>query len=401
MHAPQEILDRWLCGFSPQMPGHVKSALAQLDRYEAAEHPQLLNWNHGELDALLHIIDQQRLEFSEEDSRANVRLEVAGFLDRVVSRGQADPTWRKLSQRLREARLTGTIMYSADKRKVVTIWDAKAGLPLLCPDDAREESSRVSRRYVPTLAEWKNNGKAVHKVVFTMPNYAPGQLAKGMKAIFKRFKRVVLGKRFPEVKGALCTLEAPLSANREWNVHLNVLLMCDGYLDYAKLRGLWHWQLDAYRVREGAEGIEATLRELVKYPVQAMPSKSHRTAAAGSYAPAMLEWTAAEFQEWWQGHQRFRRTRSYGLLFGLEKPPKEGLDGFVSVGTVTREGTSLIRRFALLDSIPGDKSLQTDHRQRLKSYLRHLLGDPHRHRAALQLLRQGAQAWQTLQPLAH
>ncbi len=30
----------------------------------------------------------------------------------------------------------------------------------------------------------------------------------------------------------------------------------------------------------------------------------------------MIEWPPERFLEWWEGHRRFRRTRSYGCLFG-------------------------------------------------------------------------------------
>lgn len=34
------------------------------------------------------------------------------------------------------------------------------------------------------------------------------------------------------------------------------------------------------------------------------------------YAPAMIDWPPERFLEWWEAHRRFRRTRSYGCLFG-------------------------------------------------------------------------------------
>jgi hypothetical protein len=401
MREPFAVTTKWVLAGGDALtspPPAVQAAYRQIDRQNRASTAHYIDWSSEEIEPLLHLVDQQRLEFDIEDSHANVRLAVARYLETTVTIASADPSIWKLSARLRAARQTGTLMYNPMAKKFITIWDDKAGLPLLCPDDAREEAMRVQRRYVPTLVDWRNNGKAVHKLVLTMPNYAAGSLREGMDTIFKRFRRLVLKSgRFPEIKGALVTLEAPLSEHRDWNVHLNVIVMCDGFLDYGKLRALWHWQVDAYRLRGSQEDVETALRELIKYPVQAMPSKSDGHARNGSRAPALTEWTAAEFIEWWDAHQRFRRTRTYGLLFGLDDPEPESLEGFVSIGFVCHDGTRLVRRLTLLDSIPGDKSSGTGALDRYRRAIERLHGPPDAAREGLQLAEQAIAAWEQIQ----
>jgi hypothetical protein len=457
MREPLRVISQWMLTAdnlrSP--PPLVQAAYKQVGREDEGEAQHWIDWSDDELTQLLQVVDQQRLEFSEEDAHANVRLAVARYLETTVIPSVADPAIWKLPERLRNARKEGTLMYHPAQQKFVTIWDEKAGLPLLCPDDAREEAMRLQRRYVPILADWRNSGKAVHQGVFTTPNVAPGKLRAEMRRICKRLVDVLWKSgKFPQIKGMMVTLEAPLSRHRDWNVHLNVLLMCDGYLDYGDVRRAWHWDVELQRVRVDpkkdesyADAIKRSMRELVKYPVRAMPEKSHAKAAAAradasgrdhgahdadgreetgrlevpggtggdrsdeatararsddrAAAPALIDWTAAEWIEWWEAHQKFRRTRTYGELYGIAKPEPESLDGFVAVGFVRREGTQLIRRLTLLDSIPGDKSSETSLVDRYRRALQSLRGPPDEARRALQLTSEAMQAWQQHPDLTH
>lgn len=392
----ESVLHSWLVNAHDVLdpPARVIAAKEQIARQENAQGGHWLNWQPQALEDLLQLVDQQRLEFSAEESHANVRTAVARYLDHVVMPQCADLAIRKLPGRLREARQSGLVMWNPSDQRFVTLWDTKAGLPLLCPDDAREEAMRLQRRYVPTLTGWRNNGKALHYAVFTMPNFEPGKLRQGMQAIFKRFRALLKSGKFPEIVGALCTLEAPLGRCRDWNVHLNVVLMCDGFLDYKKLREQWHWDVEIQRLRGDQEAIEATLRELVKYPVQAMPSKSASKADRERAAPAMTEWTAQEWVEWWNAHKGFRRTRTYGELFGIEKPEAESLDGFIALGQVKHDGQAFRFRSALLDSIPGDKSSGVGYLDRLRRHLRGLSGPPDEALAMLEAAAEVEKRWQ-------
>ena len=55
-------------------------------------------------------------------------------------------------------------------------------------------------------------------------------------------------------------------------------------------------------------------------------------------APPMLEWTAAELIEWMKAQRGFRRTRSYGVLFGLKKPEREEIGPIVWLSTFSSRG---------------------------------------------------------------
>lgn len=446
MHNPSEIIHRWLCSHRTDETPHVRAAYAQLDRYDQAERQSWMDWSLEDLTRFCAIVDQQRLEFAEEDSRDNARKAVARYIEMTVAPACADPDVRKLPARLREARQTGTIMYRKQDQKFITMWDQKAGLPLLCPDDAREEAMRVQRRVVPAVMKaLEQKGARAYSCVFTQPNDAPGQLRAGMRRLSKRFNAFIRKCKRDQslpILGAYAVMEAPLGGYRTWHPHLNVILITSGWFDYAKLRELWRCNVHVERLVGSQDSIEAALRELIKYSVRSVPEKSHAKAHSGfdqlgsagpglgagvrrtgndhadasqappdpgqaartadrPAAPALIEWTAAEFLEWWRAHKRFRRSRGYGVLFRIAKPEKESLDGFEATGTVTRESGRLIRRLHLLESIPGDKSTTPDARERLRRHLRRLTGDPNEHRKALLVMQEAMAAWQTIQKPTH
>lgn len=292
------------------------------------------------------------------EARTHAREQVARFLERTVLPARADPRLQRMPAELVTARRSGTTSYRPADDRYIRMYDLKAGLRLLCPDDSREESDRLYRRYAGQLLEWMEPGSShqVHYLVLTCPHARPGLLARRMRGLIKRARKV-LGE-FPCVTGALFVLEAPLSEARNWNVHLNVIVTTDGsFFDYGRLRARWRWQLEAQRLRGGEEALRGAVRELLKYSVQAIPTKSAEKLASGATkAPAMTEWTAAEWLEWWDAHQRFRRTRSYGVLFRIGKPPSESMTGFHVVGWFATYRGRLFFGSTLLDSIQGDNS---------------------------------------------
>ena len=268
--------------------------------------------------------------------------------------------------RLRCARWHGMWGYSIAKGKSVVFWDDKAGLSRLCPDDAREEAQRLSRRVLDPLEALQASGHALHYCVFTTPNAAAGGLRKEMVSICKRFRRLILKSgEFPQIKGALCVLEAPLGAARDWNVHLNVILVVDGYLDYGELRRKWYYDLGgARKLAVGPGVVKGALTELIKYAVAATVAKSAEKAAAEEGAaagnrkppPPMLEWTGEELLEWLRAMRGFRRTRTYGCLFRLPKPKAEDLGQVIWLGPISHDGSDYRVSSALLNSITEDKS---------------------------------------------
>lgn len=299
-------------------------------------------------------------------ARASIRAALADKIEHEVFE-VTRPRWlERYPLRLRTARQSGAFGVQVATGRPVVFWDSKAGLSRLCPDDAREEAMRLTRRNEPTLQRWVDSGLA-HRItyaVFTIPNTAPRHLRGGMEAIFTRFKRVIAKSgEFPQIKGSLCVLEAPLGAARDWNVHLNVLLLHDGFVDWGKVRRLWHWNVHLQQLPKAPGAIGSALRELIKYAVAATVSKSEEKAEAAAgdgddyyQAPPMLQWSALELAEWLHAFHGFRRTRSYGVLYNLERPQLEGLGAVAWLGRITWRAGRYWHRLVLLNSIPEDKS---------------------------------------------
>jgi hypothetical protein len=377
---------------------------------------------------------------------AAIRHMMADRIEGAIVRTRAPERWLAgYPERLRFARRSGQLGMCLATGKAIVMWDLKAGLSRLCPDDAREEAMRLRRRVQATLEALQAAGSRLTYAVFTSPNVPLGRLRAEMVGIFTRFKRIVLDpEAFPQISGALAVLEAPLSRDREWNVHLNVILVTRPrqFLDWGKLRRLWHWQVHLKSLPTNPGAVGAALTELIKYAVAATSSKSFdktrevnrvsnrqsreapapvidatyrdgsfgdtRSAAEATHegrhaavaatdcgrshpdrdarrshghdarqvrsasAPPMTEWEDPELLEWLRAMHGFRRTRAYGVLYGLETPEPEPLGQVVWLGSV-----SLVRgrygvRCRLLDLIQEDKSRGGDRLTPLEALYRQL-----------------------------
>jgi hypothetical protein len=246
----------------------------------------------------------------------------ARYLQAVVApwcadhRPELEGRMRELAHALHECRQAGP--FGVADGGIVVAWESKCGHKKLCPDEARQESLRLEERYSDLIAEHARRGGRVYKAWFTLPNYPPGRLSEGMRHILKRFRdRFVRSRRF-QVEGALVILEAPLSSARDWNVHLNVVLLTRGWLSYKQLRAAWGANVE---IRQHSDfrpkGLHALFSEMVKYATRSVPEKSLDEKHT---APPLVSWTPAEFIEWFEAHHPFRRTRTYGSLFRVPKP---------------------------------------------------------------------------------
>lgn len=270
-------------------------------RDQSYEHPLM-----GRAEQLEKGVDQLRLELTGYDARGNVRLEVARYLERTVipelwhtectaeggaGRRRAPLGYvRDLPGKLRDARQTCWFQLNMEDGGTRTIWDQKAGEPLLCPDDAREEGMRLQRRLEDRIKELAEQGLRVYYGVLTIENADPGGLQTRIAKLWRKFKRALKAKKsiegvrkkdqpslFPIV-GAIATLEAPLSASRTWHPHLNVILVTRGFFDYETWWPHWGCVSHFQHLKPGKVG--AAFRELIKYAVRAVPEKS--AAKAGS-----------------------------------------------------------------------------------------------------------------------
>lgn len=368
------------------------------------------------IDPALAAIAQFEAPLTHYAKRAEIRHMLADKVERDVVPILPLPWVTKIPEKLRNARRTGTYGLHARSGRGIVLWDEKASLSRLCPDDAREEASRLQKRYLPHVEQAWKDGCDVHYAVFTMPNFRRGELRAGMKKIFDRF-RALLKKTdddgalvFPEIEGALCVLEAPLGRYRDWNVHLNVMLVVRGFLDWGKLRQAWHWDVQFNRLPRGnVEHLKKSFRELIKYAVQATAEKSEHhahprgrsveappslehdasgeTAGQGgvlqspgegtrAVAPPMLAWTGSELAEWLEAMHGFRRSRSYGCLYGAPKPEAEDLGEYVWIGYVRWRDGSYKVHARLLDSVPEDKSGSSSPADRWKKYVQRVKPPP-------------------------
>jgi hypothetical protein len=240
---------------------------------------------------------------------------------REILAGQIRATAIKMFQ----CRTAGNFGMGPQGRPVIA-WESKCGCSKLCPDEARHEGQRLFDRYASVMAEHEKHGGRVYKMWLTLPNYPGARLAEGQRYIFKRFRDRMIrpvskGKNKFGIDGALAILEAPLSKDREWNVHLNVVLLTKGWISYAKLRDAWGWNLEVRHHRRFDEkGMHALFNEMVKYSVRTVTEKSG--SKHHSEAPAFIDWTPAEILEWFEANQNFRRTRAYGCLHGIGKPDR-------------------------------------------------------------------------------
>ena len=237
----------------------------------------------------------------------------------------------------------------------------RAGLAKLCPDDGRREGARIVEKYGARLRMLDQMGYVLRYAVVSPPLDGEWALTSGLYDIHRRlydcwFRATVDGKndarnwkdrrrRFPELVGALWTIEAPLSARHgedplsTWHVHANVVLVFKpssgpyGRPDYKPLREAigCHVHFDEIP-QDDHDALDEALQELLKYPVQAISYKSaedrkpkyDHEGCLLPPAPPMVEWPAERIYEWVEAHRGYRRTRSFGQLYDDEI---EALDG--------------------------------------------------------------------------
>ncbi|MGA9853421.1 MAG: hypothetical protein WBR15_10900 [Gammaproteobacteria bacterium] len=350
-------------------PAFVRSAMGQWDRQLTIERPRRSTADSAR--ALLHL--HRRLGATGEGyaSRRLAESRLADYLESKVLPTPEGLAFRKLPsliESLRTCRCHG-VYGMTPAGKPVIMWDKKCESALLCPDEARVEQQRMVARYVPELLKLKEQGFRIYKAVLTFPNFERGKLRYGMRTMFRRLRALQRARRhgaalFPEIRGILAIEESPLSRLRDWNVHLNVIFVVNGWLDYEKLRRFWYWNLEIIDeskmraltvARLQAKGVnvadlsaarifESAFSEIVKYPIQTIPEKNPASGdgdASESHlltrAPAMVEWPPEAWCEWYKAHTGFRRTRSYGCLYRLGEPESEhtDLEAVEWIGSVT------------------------------------------------------------------
>ena len=359
------VLHRYLVTGRPldKAPRLVRRALAIAERKEQAENGKL---SRAEFLTALEVYDEVRGKADAYRKRAAVRLRLANYIERDVLSQHWDLRRYTLAEKLRNARRTGTYGRRPNG-DLVTIWDDKSGLARLDPDEAREESQRLSERYGAHMVKLAGEGRGLHYLVLTVPNVAPGELAAGQKAIYRKWvnflrKQSKKDQVFAEIAGSIAILEAPLSAHDNWNIHLNVLMVTQRKFHaglYEKIRREWKFNVELRPVKGDPGEVARAFTELLKYGARAVPEKSNDKASRHtSDAPAMIEWPASRFIEWDNAQQGFRRTRTYGCLYGnkVPKPEPQSNDDVVWLGGLFLSPDRFTVALPLIDLIPGDRS---------------------------------------------
>lgn len=365
----ERIICNWICDRRPgqKVPRLVKHAYNWTERKVEARGPNV----SAELFNLALLARDEIMQRAEAyKKRAGARKALADYIDNKVVSNVFNRTLIDAANRLRKARLTGTwgLRPNGD---VVTIWDDKSELSRLDPDEAREDTMRLAERYGPRLLELYQAGCGIHYFVATVPNVKPGELRSAKQAIFRRwinFCRIQQGKKkaLPEILGSLAVMEDPLSEHDDWNVHLNLIVVTRSRFHsglYEKIRRLWKFNIHMRPIAGDTAEIARAFREILKYSARVVPEKSHDKASRHhSDAPAMIEWPVPRFLEWFAAQPRFRRTRTYGCLYGSKVPKPEPM----SLEDVTWHGALFCRhdhfwaQDALIDLTPGHKSTSAE-----------------------------------------
>lgn len=208
----------------------------------------------------------------------------------------------------------------------------------------------VINKFKTWLDNWKNNG-AYCPVTF-VERYGEWKTYKSLASEIVRPN--------DRIRGSMVIEEDPLSAAGDWNVHLNVFLLVDGEFNYKTVRDVWGGNVHVQEIKGDQQSVRAALLEAIKYSARIVPEKSQEKADgkmvdvncdhamcdrpecdaehAGASdlteknsaalsdegrhrvvtgSPAMTQWPATAFIEWWDAQQKFRRVRSYGCLYAL------------------------------------------------------------------------------------
>lgn len=311
---------RWHPGGA--LPPHL---LDEYDRLEAIEHrndaraSQAEDWQFwGSAEGTLpadDVVAELSPELAARAQRREAEHALADYLESKVL--PVEPSMARVINKARMCRTSGYCGWLDGQATIA--WDSKCGDVHLCPDESREETARLIRRYVEHMAGWIG-ASPLHRgfyAVLTWPNAPRGDLKVAKAAAFAHFARWL--KKFPNCKGALVCQEDPLSAAHDWNVHLNVILLWSGRCNWEELREEWnHW---AHIQLLDKDGLTGTMRELVKYSAKLVRQERDKRAPGDDdeSAPPMVEWPPHVFLEWYAAQSCTRRVRSYGVLYAIER----------------------------------------------------------------------------------
>lgn len=347
------------------VPWHIQAEIDKVDRYDKVNSVEVSQYlSHDEIELARDELSDMMEGYQK---RREMELLLADYIEGVARRNNRVDLLG-IAGRLRDCRQSGPVAQKPDGGLMIA-WDSKCGLVKLCPDESREETQRLNNFYNDSITDFLNE-HPTHRAFYMVPttrNYPPGELLHGKNDIFEKFNNFirpeheyckvgfnegaycVLPKRYKSIqpisktkgdpianfKGSLVVQEDPLSSSGWWNVHLNVILLVKGELNYKKVREEWGTNLFIQEiaidddVENKSQAIKETILELIKYGTLIVGVKSEDKAKNGTTsAPGITDWPDPRFIEWWDSHRiptgqldkpfkTFRRVRSYGCLYAV------------------------------------------------------------------------------------
>ncbi len=143
----------------------------------------------------------------------------------------------------------------------------------LCPHCASRRSKKITRKYLPMMAEFLKVGKFTPcHLVLTQAHRKRETVARSRKRLMKSFGNLVKRKFFEEhFAGGIYAFEATISESVDsagcWHSHLHLLVFRRRFFDISLLRSEWKKVTgDSHVLRlDPVKDIESGLREILKY----------------------------------------------------------------------------------------------------------------------------------------
>lgn len=345
--------------------------------------------------------------------RREAEKKTAEYLRKIVEPSGLMGSAGMLADKLENCRNSGVLGMDVDHGKKIIKWESKCGQVKLCPDESRAEQKRLANRYQPAVEAWlderpgrrkfryavfepvnipfgKLESKGQRYLYFADDTKASGQRREnnpdyvqgGIDRAYLDLRNMLRHKSMEAVKGAFTAMECPQgSTGNDWNVHINCLLLTEGHFDYKTIRDDYGNRIHFYSEEQMVQKTQrhllrraeksgvpmpdlsrrqvlmAAFREIIKYSAKQVPTQQD---GEKTDAPAITEWRAEQFVEWWGAHKGFRRCRSYGVLNGIGKPDLVPLNvqwiGSMDWCSDSMRYQIAISRRGSINSLKGDKS---------------------------------------------
>lgn len=343
------------------IPSFLEHVAVQAERGKYSVNSDSLNVPNYDIYQIEREIEADFLAKSE---RHLIRQKLADYIEKGIA---GNPYYEGLyagtAAKLRVARSTGCVGIDSVSSRHITLYDDKVNCVRLCPDEAREDTQRIIRKYAPEVSRLlaAHPEYRAYYAVYTEPNVPAGQLKEGKQAQYRKFSNMHRSKWGKScLKGSFVIQEDPLATNsKDWNVHLNVIHIVHGRFDFKTVRSTWGNNVEIRQLTGKPEDIAKTFLEVVKYAAKHIGEKS----ADGQHTKSkgMIEWSFDQWHEWFVSGKGFRRSRTYGCLYKFDGMPDKGIDlaNVEWVGTVRHTGTrykfTASRRLsAVVDLIQAD-----------------------------------------------